>query len=388
MSFRFDYFSPVSRSVFVRSMVGALVLLLFVNAIPESEFHTAGELYGLELFSKASSFFTSDSNPDVIMLGSSLVIGPALACDNSMLHITSKVKGEGHWYAKAHYFERLLQQQTRAKQTVFNLALPAAMMSDQFQLLEQALSSGKKPDLVIFGLAPRDFLANDMPKPASTPIGKELKRFRIEHSNELTPACLFEKLSLATTRQTESLQHKSSGTKSILSNRLSTVFSSICPSQRREQKEALSTECFTESSPKSGREKQTEKQLNYYKWVYNPYRPSIFDVQSTYLRKALEFAKENSIAVLIVDMPLSRANKALLDPQAYARYLQTLEQTTNEFSVAYLDLGSNSDFVFDEDEFDDSVHLGLSGGRKFFHAISKKMADDPRLAKTLSYVPH
>lgn len=382
---RFDYLSPVSRSVFVGALIGALALFLLVVAIPESEFLVNDELYGLELFSKVSDFYHVDSNPDVIMFGSSLVLGPSIACDNSILRV-DKGKRQSYTYAKSVYFERLLKQRTRAKPTIYNLALPGAMMSDQCQLFEQALSIGKKPALVIFGLGPRDFIANDMSKPASTPIGIELDRFKVEQSNELTPTRVYEKLSLAATRLTESLQHKSSGAKSILSTRVTAMLPSIHPMERGEHKEALKTQRAADRE-KDRRAKQTAKQHDYYQWVYNPYQPSIFDLQEPYLSRALKVARENSVAVLIVNMPLSRANKAQLNPEANARYQKMLKQVTSDFSVAFLDFGSNSEKFFSEDEFEDGVHLGLVGSRRFLQAISEMMTDDPRLAKALSYDP-
>lgn len=357
-----------------------LIVVSLVALTPETKFLVHGELFGEELISKVPTFLSSDENPDVLLLGSSLVIGPAIECDRLLPDHQELPGGNtSHRYDKARFLENLLAKRAIENHSVYNLGLPGAMMSDQCILLEEALSAGKKPSIVILGVAPRDFLANDRPKPENTPVAKEVERLRIARSKDLTPDRIRQKFDVAVTKQNESWTHKMFGAKAILESKLFDILP-WAPRKKQPASGPVANQC----TDKRGRTRQAKinKQIDYYRVVYTPFQPSIFDKQVGYLRKALTIAREHSVAVLIVNMPLSAPIKSILDEKAEKQYNDTMKQLAEEFSVAYLDLGSADD-QYPFDDFEDCVHLNRSGGLKFFHTLSSKLVEDPATAGKL-----
>lgn len=386
MKERFTSDNPLANSTFMRSLACMTVVLLLLTFTPEKSFLVHGELFGDELVYKVSRYLSSDQNPDLLLLGSSLLIGPAIDCDQTLPNTPAPPKGsQCHLYDKATFLEHLLQKRTATKHSIYNLALPGAMMSDQSILLEEAIRCGKKPAVVILGLAPRDFIANDRPKPETTPVAKEVEKIRIERLKDLTPGCIRQKLDLAVTRQKESWDHKLYGTRAIITTSL---FDMIPWAHRKTGNRKARQLAHAKSQPENctarfnrpGR--ATERQIEYYRTIYTPYQSSIFDKQCPYLRKALQTAKDNSVAAVIVNMPLSAPIKSLLEADATKRYNDTLSQLAREFSVAYLDLGTSDD-QFGFDDFGDAVHLNAAGGKKFFDSLSSLLAEDPSLTAKL-----
>ena len=118
--------------------------------------------------SKVATFLASDQKPQVVLLGSSLMLYPATLCD---LEEEGRKPVDIDWYAavfmpsyeRANHFERLLKQECRANCQIENLAVASSMMSDHCLLLQAMVEAGKQPKLIICGIAPRDFGDNNQP---------------------------------------------------------------------------------------------------------------------------------------------------------------------------------------------------------------------------------
>src|SRR6185436_18614156 len=106
------------------------------------------------VWTTAQRYLASDSRPDIVFLGSSLVINAVNAADavhenrvcDSWLH---------HRYVS---FEKLFADSTGTSPQTFVFATSGQFVSDAYALT-RALFTGKlKPRCIVYGVGPRDFM--------------------------------------------------------------------------------------------------------------------------------------------------------------------------------------------------------------------------------------
>jgi hypothetical protein len=86
-------------------------------------------------------------------------------------------------------------------------------------------------------------------------------------------------------------------------------------------------------------------------------------------------AKQDGIKVLIVNMPLTKTNMALMPEGYYQEYLQVLQTTNDRYHCQLLDL--NNDKSFETADFRDTAHMNASGGRKLIDRIVDRISEQP-----------
>jgi hypothetical protein len=96
-----------------------------------------------------------------------------------------------------------------------------------------------------------------------------------------------------------------------------------------------------------------------------------------FLAKIAEFCKKERIELIIVNMPITLENIALLKPGGYMGYLQGLREFSMIHNLAVYDLNDFS--KFGRKDFHDTVHLNAFGGQKFFDNLSETLACDSRI---------
>lgn len=114
---------------------------------------------------------------------------------------------------------------------------------------------------------------------------------------------------------------------------------------------------------------------------YNPPDQMKLQKQLTSLDNFLDLCTKNNITVLLVDMPITEANRNMIDPNLLQAWQSGVESCAQRYGAEYADL--DCDENYDESDFDDSVHLSASGGRKFFSDLADLMAEDNDLVKAL-----
>ncbi len=321
---------------------------------------------------KLSRYLNSNENPDVLLLGSSLWLFPSTRCDDQM---AGKATCYDEWwynayvnnYDKSLYFQKQLKD-SKIDASVRNLAVSSSLVSDQNEILRTAIESGKHPKLIVCGLCPRDFIDAGV-KEVMTPTRLLLDEFKADRtarpSVDLSVDGInqakadvkhhFEK-SLARARgvSDEYLRRAINHPESVEKIRLDTTY-----------------------------RPNTFRDLKTYKRIYGMKSREMLARQTEHLRKLTSFAKEHGVSVLLINMPLTSENTKNLDQSIYRDYVNAIQTVAKENHVAFLDLGSNSKFDNMKD-FEDSCHLGISGGKKLFDAIVDKISQDPYLLTALS----
>ena len=163
----------LSRLSTSASALTLLFLLIFdaassaFNPLPVLFPHIYRDLKGMSMVAKLPEFLNAPgSPPDVLMLVSSMILFPAVRCDDA---IAGRKDRYDPWYfnihilgySRADYLQNLLSKELHRQLSVANLGIAAAMVSDSYAIFQKTLSFGKKPRVLVLAVAPRDFLDRD-----------------------------------------------------------------------------------------------------------------------------------------------------------------------------------------------------------------------------------
>ncbi len=327
------------------------------------------------LVSKLSNFLSSQENPDVVVMGSSLVLMPSVRCDEKA---DGKKPCYEPWfydrlvpeYTKSDYFEKLLKNKLGLNLSIKNLGVASSIMSDQQGIFEAILSTGKKPRLVILGVAPRDFLDNTFPNAAKTPTHSFLTEF---HDNSILPASFTaEGLQAYPTK----LEHRFKKVMAYVKTHAIDVACNV-------SKHPATAE-YTSSGGDGTERPNKLSDLERYKKLYNPPNYEMLNTQAGYLRDFLISAEHHGVNVLIVNMPLTRQNLAALNSDALKEYKRQINHLAMNYNATFLDLGSTSSYSLND--FEDCCHLNSKGGRKFFDDLIASVQSDRSLHDYLATV--
>lgn len=304
-----------------------------------------------------------DRRPNIVLLGSSLLQAPFWSMDkvsdNSICDIFS--------YRGATSFEKKLKTMGWQSPCVFDFAGPLQMVSDDYIYVDQFLAGDRIPDVVIFGLAPRDFRDFDISSPAKTPPFKRLvtmdnlSRYadlvlpswkdRLDFGAE--NACIMYGRRHYMQRQVEAFLYQ-----------LYTLIH--LPEPKDESKIGFLKPIQILGSVG---DQLWENSLAEYRMRYRDIDKKNIDLQMNVLRNAMALCRSRGIKVIVVNMPLSKDNLSLMRADFYQVFRGKLAISCNAEDATFLDLGDSSDFS--RSDFWDSSHLGLTGAYKFLDCLCR-----------------
>jgi hypothetical protein len=287
------------------------------------------------------------------------------------------------FHNRSELLERLARNIFSKDVSTASLSIPGSHCSDVAMLSECLLQSPKSPEVVIWGVAPRDFMDNSLLAPSSTTTFHLMEKLNppdsMEYagrihwqdrlmlaSNKLLHAmfptyCFQEELSLRWRRfvRAEMQEHLATSDQEILSpdeNKKLVINSGpeectvprySCPATDSEPTSDIS-EC--------------------YRCVYNPFNESTYLVQLNFLRAFLNTCKSRNIHALLVNMPLRSDSFGLMPPGLYDRYMRDIATLSKESGASFADL--NDEHLFRSSDFIDQVHLSGRAVPKFLSALS------------------
>lgn len=346
------------------------------------------------LVAKLPEFMKQGGNPDLLILGSSLVVIPAVRCDDELNGKLTRYDQEYrrtymNGYNKAQTLQKMLVERIQRPITLANLGIIASMMSDHQLILEKALKSGKKPKLVVCCLAPRDFLDNYRSQVETTPVYQVLADAQFLQDLIARHAKLDEILSYATGLIWHYYQIRADyktiiiGQTATLLNRPTSLFMAALASDGKTEAPIAGEDTFAESNQKPEKSPNYEappntlEDLNNYKKVYLPVNDKCFETQRTYLQKLLKQCQDTHTPVLIVNMPLTRQNKDILPPELWARYFAMVKGLCTKYGASYYDADDQAGYTLAD--FEDSCHMNAQGGKKFYNAVLEPISKNLKL---------
>lgn len=350
---------------------------------------------------KLKKFFESKTNPDVLLLGSSLTLVPAAKCDQMIEHrVFNEFWNHPNYinsYDKALYFEKLLSAQAHRNVEIVNLATIANMMSDNYLILERSLSQGKRPALVVCEIAPRLFQDNLRNKIEQTPIFQTLGNFDNAADMLLRQAPLAETADFSLS--TISYYYKTKADyRSFISKRLAqatghpeSLLDSVKQKSAKEglqQSTAINTQTNIATQPNNEKpglsitalkpfpeKANTLEDLDFYRQTYLPANKEQFKLQQQYLHRLVGLARDNAVPIVFVNMPANQANTKILAQSTLTNYNKLIKELKRQPGLVVLEV----DTPMALSDFTDSIHLNAFGGMKYYTELTAKISKESRL---------
>src|SRR5215470_9651366 len=98
---------------------------------------------------------------NVALLGSSLMVSAVAGCDANFLNKNLDLAN----YHKCSYLDHRLRTTFGGSFDTFNLSAPGQMPSDAYLSLRAMVNCANRPDVVIYGIAPRDLIDSTLSSP-------------------------------------------------------------------------------------------------------------------------------------------------------------------------------------------------------------------------------
>ncbi len=372
----------VSKATGQSSFLAALLLVTLANfllflVVPAIRQAADADNRTKPFGTKLPELLQSTSTPDILLIGSSLTLEPAVRCDDDLSRRRTRFDQQYYitrinHYTKAEYLEYLLAEKGCLGSHIHNLGLSGSMMSDHCFVLEKILASGKCPRLVICAIAPRDFLDSSCPvDPAATAVRRQL--------DLLGPLLLPRQCGVAQECQRFWCQITSAFYQNLrdLKNYLATQLRTATPFR--------STHCRNGElvyQPNYCSPPNTYKYLEIYRKSYGHPDKQVYKQQCQALSRMLLLSRTYAIPVVLVNMPLPEKTNNLLPEADSSSYLATITGTSRSCGATFWDLNTKGSYN-DLADFEDASHLNGAGGKKFFAALVAKIVESPDLLARL-----
>lgn len=304
--------------------------------------------------------------PTTVLLGSSLVMAPVWTCDKT--HFNDDDPPTMHHQSR--WLEQLLKEKGLADERVVSLALAGEVVSDAYIITDKLLSGDKKPDAIVFGVAPRDLMDDTLSAEALTPVFQRL--VGIEDLTRIAG------LSFSTLQEKGDFVFGRILSLYALRGRLQTV---PVAQYKRMLVKVIGEGNETKPAAKSladgfmmhkDRNWVWQKSKEEYKERYKCFSQTQFEKQRMYLDALLKLAQERDIKMILVNMPLSSDNLSLLPEGLYDSYLTTIRNAAKLHGATLVDLSNDGSYV--DEHFYDTVHLNPIGGERFIQQVSEAVA--------------
>ncbi len=291
----------------------------------------------------------SADRPQAVLLGSSLFVHPLRMLDKKLGEQNGIKCLNLNCYHATEHLNRKLRQSKADFGDICSLAVGGAMISDDYLLLNKIASNGKFPEVVIVDCAPRSFYDSGVTWASSTPIFD----YFFNERDFFTLGCSYlpswsSKLEFLAKYYCPFGKHRKSLSDSINGyiSGLIDYFGNNVPI------------CSTSRATRH----DSNDPLKEYRQHYRGISTAAIESQMHFLNLLVNLCAENKTRLLVLNMPLSDTNKSLLNPDFYSSYKEQARLAVKRGGGHFLDLDASGDYV--SADFDDSVHLGLSGGEK------------------------
>ncbi|MBA3992270.1 MAG: hypothetical protein C0469_02000 [Cyanobacteria bacterium DS2.3.42] len=338
--------------------------------------------------------FLSDKQgrPQVVFMGSSLVLVPVAGVDADYL----KHPIDGSRHHQSQYFEDQFKRKSGMQVKTFNFGLPGEMPSDAYLITKFLLKGEKRPDVIVYGVGPRDFMDSLLPSPAATDPYQYLSRFGdvTSHRHLIAPEW-DQRLNFELAQFVYPYGHKFD--MSVTSERtIASILNKLLPAPKTDkpftitdrrtlfpyykQMEIASNEAFFRPTTPETRTFDNAN-LNEYKKRYARLNWRTFTHQMKFLADLMNTARERGTQVILISMPITDVNRVLLEKGTWDSYKKSLKVLAQSKDATFIDLGDSKQFAISD--FMDTVHLHSGGGMKLLDIVAAQAAKDRRVMSAL-----
>lgn len=341
-----------------------------------------------------SDFLRRKERANVVFLGSSLMLVPLAGVDADFLG--KRLDGSKHHISA--YFQHKLKQETGLDIKAFSFALPGEMPSDAYLILRNLLSGARKPDVIIYGVGPRDFLDNTLSSPASTDPFRFLSKFGefgSIASSYMTDFMLQLDYGLGELfypyGARADISRVLSETTEAAINRLLPLPSGVIAMNSDEKRrliaayrpyEVLEGQSWFRPSTAEDH-KIVLNNLDEYKKRYGKMNWNTYICQMQFLASLLNLSKERGIHVVLMTMPITDANRCLISSLSWQAYHDGVLGMARRKGATVVDLNRDSDFS--NADFMDTVHLHSGGGKHLLDKLWVHLSSQKSFLSALKY---
>lgn len=330
-------------------------------------------------------FRRQKTNPDIVLIGSSLLMHALHGGDAEYL----KLPQNEVYHHKAEMLEDLIQKKTGVKVNSFAFALAGQMASDAYVLSSTLFQGEHKPKVIVYGIAPRDFMDNTLGSPASTEIFRFMSKLggtkdvawqargslweKVEYSAE-SASSLYDHRNYFVYLQ----QHYAKGLLRLIGYKPTEEVHTPFALRRLALLELPEDIGSNERIALPNLEAHYTDNSDEYRKRYQPLKMKDFNMQLGYFEKFLSFCDQQGISVMLVNMPLTQDNINLMPPGAYDLYKKSVGDLAAKYHTQFVDLQDTK--TFDKSLYCDTAHMTGKGGLKFFNALADKLTNGSSLA--------
>lgn len=344
---------------------------------------------------------------NVLVLGTSLITAVNHRLSQTQQSLSQTAIGHRSPPGTASVLEADLNRVLRAtqsKETLSMTAVPGSMLTDQLLILENIIGHGKKPELLVLTVAPRDFIDNENKSARNSPVTRVfffLSRNQNYFPHSLSPAdigtCLEGHKTFIDLLRTDILRKakretcRITGHPDSLWTATNTDFRKDLKEEREKAEAAQqnnSSKIDTTTLPEFGRKNiatALKEDLELYRKRYLPFNSALMERQLSAYDQFLQRAKQENIRVVLLFMPVSRPNSDLLPARVLSELKSRVFARAKQDGVAAYDLDqevvkqTGSAMVLDD--FVDSVHVNKAGAEKLIGPISNLIAQEVKALK-------
>ncbi|MBC7996350.1 MAG: hypothetical protein IAF58_00295 [Leptolyngbya sp.] len=309
-----------------------------------------------------NSFKALKANPDVVLLGSSLVMFPFWAMDKA----NDKTIGDIFHYHGSKALSDSLKNSGVADQKVFSLAVFGQMASDAYLMTNEYLQGDRRPKCIIYGIAPRDFYDHSLPSPMATFSFQKIVNLNNfpKYAGIFLPD--FEKKADWIAMHVCYFYGKRWRMQLETDKAIGKAYKAIGIEDQNATKGGAESKSAGFLMEGSSEERWNNSELEY-KGRYKEIAEKDHSLQTSFLSRTLKTMRERGIKIVLVNMPLTQRNLNLLPPGFYQQYRNEIAEAAKMPGVKLVDIGDSPDFT--DNDYWDTTHLNHSGGHKLLKHI-------------------
>lgn len=359
-----------------------LALDLWLGMAHPLQFAVTPNLDRTETFGSMQVYKQSGVKPDVVLLGSSLVVAPVMQSESIMLQ--QPIPRFRHRHSQ--FLQAALSRHLDSRPEVFCFAVAGAAVSDAYTIVRHLLAGKNNPKVIVYGIAPRDFQDNTWPGIDSTEIFQVLADFREAGELFNTADLSWERKLNIVFGRASSLWKYRSDLRMLLTLRLKKIMERTMPwvvfdkygetlELKPRRKGQFPEEAFGELRVFPGVAMEnvgSTKTIQQYINRYRPLNARNVELQFAYLEKLLSFSETSDINFVIVNMPLSRTNLELLPEGFYDPYKERVAGLCAKHHVEYIDMQLPS--YENESSYVDTVHLKPEHSQAFLEELCSRIS--------------
>lgn len=313
--------------------------------------------------------------PDIVFLGSSLMMAALYGGDATYLNAPQEIIS--HHYSR--YCQDLLLKSTGRSFHTFAFCIGGQMASDAYVIAAGMLKGQKKPGTIVYGIAPRDFMDDTMPSPASSETFHYLERVSDLKDVALSARQSFwDRIDYYLNQASFIYGHRQDFLY-LQQNFVTLLLRRFGICQNDQIKTLLPLRKFAmlqlpeDFGPHDVFEDPYNPALKYpdntqeYKARYAYFNHKFFADQLTYLQRLMAVCQARHIQLLLVNMPVTQGNMQLMPAGFYKAYIDAVESASRHNHNRFIDL--NSPALFLPQYFADTVHLNGRGGMVFVRQL-------------------